>query len=194
VGFDALGHHVRQSLVATDHAEPIGRAEREEHRTDLRRHLRVDDRKNLGPSAAAALTPDGGDHPPAGRQHPGHLTNRLARIGDVHQAEGAEGDIERRGGQRQIFGVHPLEAHAIEVARFSARRGPRDHRCREVDTDNRAAGADRLGCRERHEASAARHVEHALAGADGREREQPLLCRRERPLPRMLVVAAAYQP
>ena len=50
----------------------------------------------------------------AGPYAAAHFGQRFPRIGDVHQPEGAQHDVERVGVEQQILGIHTLECDMLQ--------------------------------------------------------------------------------
>ena len=99
------------------------------------------------------------------------------RIGKEHQAELAHDRVEARRATRQRLAVHGGQADAAAI---DLRGGGPQHRERDVDADDTAAGADRVEHHQRRLAGAGGQVEHALATFDARRTQQ---CRQERARP-----------
>lgn len=78
--------------------------------------------------------PDSG----ARTQHAVQSAQRGAGVGQVHQAQGTQGDIEAAFGQRELLGVHALEPRLPEAQTRRTLPGGLHHRVRGVDTQHLA--------------------------------------------------------
>jgi len=75
--------------------QSVARAQLKEERADVRRDPPVDNRKNLRPATLRASAPHRDRHPARGAQEPMHLSQRPNGVNHVHEAEGAQRDVER---------------------------------------------------------------------------------------------------
>ena len=97
--------------------QQIAGAELKEHRTHFRRDPSIDNRENLGPSAAIPRAPHGHDRASPRPDHTVHFRQRFERVGDLHQPERTECSVERLGWHLQLFGVHSLEGGVTDAER-----------------------------------------------------------------------------
>ena len=87
------------------------------------------------PAAPATFAPDGEADATAGPRHAAHLAHRPRRIGQVHEAERAERDVEARVG-RSSASASMRAKRALDDAVRSALAGGVDHRAGQVDADD----------------------------------------------------------
>src|SRR5207253_8806119 len=99
-------------------------------------------------------------------EHAAQLAERGLEILDVPHAEAHRRRVERLvlEGKRKRVAAHPLDLRRLAA-------GPLEHLLREIEADHVAARAPR---RDREIAGAAAHIEHAIAGTNGRlDRDPP---------------------
>ena len=123
-----------------------------------------------------------------------HLYERLPRVGEVHQAEGAKRDIERG-----VLEIEGLRVQALERGVADATLGrlcprPFDHFGRDVGAQHGAVRAHRGGGGKRDESGPAGHVQHPLPRPQIRHLEKARLGRLELPPPALLVILLGLVP
>jgi hypothetical protein len=154
-------------------------AELEEQRADIAHHFGIDDGEHGRPAAARAFAPHGQRDPAARAQHTPHLAQAGHGVGQVHQAQGAQHQVEAGVGQVEPLGIHAREAGFARPCALRPGRGGIHHGLRNVDADDPARGAHGSGRHAAGHARAAGHVEHLFTRRRRRHGQHGGLRRRE---------------
>ena len=110
--------------------------------------------------------------PAAWAQQPCVGTQGHRQVRQKEHDEAGEHRIEGVVGELRRFGVPDPHAGICDAASCDVDRGRLHHRKREVDSSDIAGWADRLGGRKQTRTPTAPHVQHAVARAQRRRRDQ----------------------
>ena len=162
-GSPPCGHEQRPHAVGIgepEHARPatVGQVRK--------RDVAPDGRPGDAQPRLVRLRPPGhGGEATAGSRGASEAAERRDRVGEEHEPEARDHDVERR--RREGMGLGVVLDERDGVRGSGARPGQGEHGGRDVDAGD-GAGLGERGSGERRRAVPAAHVEHVLAGPDRR--------------------------